>query len=141
AAGIVHRDVNASNVFLCDDGRVVLLDFGIAKLLADDAGLTMSRQTLGTIGAMAPEQLTGGDVDARSDIYALGVLAYHALTGSPPFAGDGAAQLHRFAQRPRPSASGAPIAFDAVVARAMAIRPEQRYATATELVEAMRAAL
>jgi len=138
AAGVIHRDIKPSNVFLCDGGRVVLLDFGIAKLVADDAGLTISRQTLGTIGAMAPEQLTGGEVDARSDIYALGVLAYHALVGSPPFAGDAAAQLHRFAQRPKPSASGAPVEFDALVARAMAIRPEHRYATAGELVEAIR---
>jgi serine/threonine protein kinase len=137
-AGIVHRDIKPSNVFLCDDGRVVLLDFGIAKLVADDAGLTMSRQTLGTIGAMAPEQLMGGEVDARTDVYALGVVAYHALTGEAPFSGDGAAQLHRFAQRPKPSAAGAPAAFDAIVARAMAIRPEQRYATAGEFAEALR---
>ena len=137
-AGVVHRDIKPSNVFLCDDGRVVLLDFGIAKLVADDAGLTMSRQTLGTIGAMAPEQLTGGEVDARTDVYALGVVAYHALTGEAPFSGEGAAQLHRFAQRPKPSAAGAPAAFDAIVTRAMAIRPEQRYATAGEFAEALR---
>jgi serine/threonine protein kinase len=142
AAHIVHRDIKPTNVFVCADGRVVVLDFGIAKLLADDdaARLTMSRQTVGSQGAMAPEQLAAGAVDERTDVYALGVLAYHVICGEPPFVGDGAAQLHRFARRPRPSARGAPSALDPVITRAMAIRPAERYAGAAEFAEALRAA-
>ncbi|MBX3162809.1 MAG: serine/threonine protein kinase [Deltaproteobacteria bacterium] len=144
-AGVVHRDVKAGNVFLCDDDRVVLLDFGIAKL-AEAGGLTLSRQAIGTVGAMAPEQLAGRPVDARSDVYALGALLYHALTGRVVFreAGSDPAleiQLHRFAQRPRASAHGAPEAVDAVIARAMAIRPADRHASTADLAAAARAAL
>jgi eukaryotic-like serine/threonine-protein kinase len=143
AANIIHRDVKTTNVFLCDDGRVVLLDFGIAKLAA--VGLTQSREAIGTVGAMSPEQLAGRTVDARSDIYALGALLYELATGSAPFRDERntalEVQAHRFAQRPRPSLRGAPEALDPVIARAMAIRPADRYATAAELADAVRAAL
>jgi len=143
AAQIVHRDVKATNVFLCDDGRTVLLDFGIAKL-AVTGGLTLSREAIGTVGSMAPEQLTARPVDARTDVYALGALVHHMATGRVPFRDrDTRAeiQLHRFAQRPRPSQHGAPEALDPVIARAMAIRPGDRHASAAELADAVRAAL
>jgi serine/threonine-protein kinase len=86
---IIHRDFKASNVLLCDGSsarRVVLLDFGVAKLL-DDAGpgLTTSRNMLGTPACMAPEQITGRPADARTDVYALGALTYFMLTGELPF--------------------------------------------------------
>jgi serine/threonine-protein kinase len=143
AVRVVHRDVKARNVFLCEDGRVVLLDFGVAKL-AIASGLTMSREAVGTLGSMAPEQLAGRPVDARADIYALGALVHHMATGHVPFRHRDTAievQLHRFAQRPRPSQQGAPEALDAVVAKAMAIRPADRYARAADLADAVRAAL
>jgi hypothetical protein len=143
AVRVVHRDVKARNIFLCDDGRVMLLDFGVAKL-AIASGLTMSREAVGTIGSMAPEQLAGRPVDARADVYALGALVHHMATGHVPFRNRDTAievQLHRFAQRPRPSQYGAPEALDAVVAKAMAIRPVDRYAQITEVAEAVRAAL
>jgi len=143
AVRVVHRDVKSRNVFLCEDGRVMLLDFGVAKL-AIASGLTMSREAVGTLGSMAPEQLAGRPVDARADIYALGALVHHMATGHVPFRNRDTAievQLHRFAQRPRPSAYGAPEALDAVVATAMAIRPADRYARAADLADAVRAAL
>jgi len=121
----------------------VLLDFGVAKLAAA-GGLTLSREAIGTVGAMAPEQLTARPVDARTDIYALGALVHHMATGVVPFRERDTAveiQLHRFAQRPRPSRHGAPEALDAVVAKAMAIRPADRHASAAELAGAVRAAL
>ena len=86
ALGLVHRDVKASNVILGHDvqgpRRPVLLDFGLVKLLdAEGPGLTSSRSMLGTPAAMAPEQMAGQPVDARTDVYALGLLAFHMLTG------------------------------------------------------------
>jgi serine/threonine-protein kinase len=143
AAGVIHRDVKASNVFLCDDSNAVLLDFGIAKLVAG-SGITMSRESVGTVGSMAPEQLTAKPVDARTDVYALTALLYHLVTGRVPFRdGDSAIeiQLHRFAQRPRASELGAPGALDPVIIRGMAIRPDDRFATTAELADAVRGAL
>ncbi len=146
AHGIVHRDLKASNVFMVDAPRprVVLLDFGIAKLLDTSASaLTTSRAALGTPASMAPEQIRGGAIDPRTDVYALGALAYHLLTGRMPFDDVSVTisqYLHLHAARPRPSAV-APIEprLDEVVTRAMAIEPARRHASAAELLAAFRA--
>ncbi len=131
--GIIHRDIKASNVFLCErDRRVVLLDFGIAKLLdALAAELTASHESLGTPGTMAPEQIHGLAVDARTDIYSLGALLFHLLTGRRPFhdPSDTMSQyLHLHARRPRVSAL-VPVSsvVDDVIMRSMAIDPNQRF--------------
>lgn len=144
--GIVHRDLKASNVFVCEDSRIVLLDFGIAKLsdaLAPE--LTASHQSLGTPGAMAPEQIHGGRVDHRADIYALGVLLFHMLTGRSPFADPSETMmqyLHLHARRPRVSAVvPVPERVDDVVIRAMAIEPDQRFESVHALLAALRVAL
>ena len=130
--GIVHRDVKASNVFLCSDtDRIVLLDFGIAKLV-DNSGpqLTMSREVIGTLAAMAPEQLRGEAVDQRTDVYALGVLAYTMLVGTPPFAEESPTILrymHSHARRPRASSRGCVTSvMDSVISQAMAISRDDR---------------
>jgi eukaryotic-like serine/threonine-protein kinase len=147
--GIVHRDLKASNVFLCrpagrEPGRVVLLDFGIAKL-ADGLDLTRSQQVIGTPASMAPEQIRGEPVDARADVYGLGALIFHLLTGRMPF--DDASMtmsqyLHLHAQRPSVSAiAPVPAALDAVVSRAMAIEPAARFGGPLPLLSALRAAL
>lgn len=149
AAAVIHRDVKASNVFLADGpggARVVLLDFGVAKLAA--AGvleLTTSRQLVGTPLTMAPEQIAGRAVDVRTDVYGLGVLAFHLLTGRLPFVDESPTvvqYLHAHARRPKVSAL-APVAaaVDEVVARAMAIEPGQRYPEPRAMVVALRAAL
>ncbi len=148
ARGIVHRDIKPSNVFLAEgraEGRVVLLDFGVAKLL-DAAGpsLTASRATLGTLPFMAPEQVLGQPLDTRADVYALGALAFAMLTGKPPFGDQATAvvrQIHLHARPPRPS-ERAPVdpALDEPLARALSRNPEGRQASAPELVKALRAA-
>ncbi len=139
--GIIHRDVKASNVFLHASPSmtcVKLLDFGVAKLLdpgSDD--LSTSRRVIGTPASMAPEQVLCGPVDPRTDVYALGALAFHMLTGALPFAGSSLTltqHLHVHARRPRPSERAPlPAAVDEVVMRAMAIKPERRYRSAEEL--------
>jgi serine/threonine-protein kinase len=128
AQGIVHRDIKPSNVFLAeDDGRrrVVLLDFGVAKLLdAPGPALTTSRHVIGTLAYISPEQLAGQPVDPRTDVYALGALLYAMLVGDAPFqaaAYPALRQLMLHGPAPRPSLR-APVhvAFDEVVRRAMA---------------------
>ena len=147
AHGIVHRDLKASNVFRQerqDAPRIVLLDFGVAKLLSAESGdlTTASQLALGTPACMAPEQIAGGEVTARTDVYALGALAYHMLTGMLPFAGTNITlmqQMHVHAQRPAPSSVVPSLQIvDEVIARAMRRKPEERYASASELLEDLR---
>jgi serine/threonine-protein kinase len=145
--GLVHRDVKASNVILGHDAkgpRPVLLDFGLVKLLdADGPGLTSSRSMLGTPAAMAPEQMKGQPVTARTDVYALGLLAFHMLTGAPAFGGaPGVVQsyLQVHGPRPRPSAKAdIDPAIDEPICRALSPDPTARFTTTRELVDALRA--
>ena len=86
--GVVHRDVKPGNVLLASDGRTKLVDFGIAHSLAESAErLTMTGTVVGTMSAMAPEQLLGGPITPRTDLYGIGVVLYEALTGRPPYPG------------------------------------------------------
>lgn len=148
-AGVIHRDVKASNVFVAAEGeapRVKLLDFGVAKV--EDPGregLTAVGQRVGSVHAMAPEQIRGEPVDPRTDVYALGVLLHQMLTGRYPFAATDPAELERLhleAAPPRPSTlAPVPPALDAVVARCLEKDPERRWTSARAVVEAFRAAL
>jgi len=148
-AGLIHRDVKASNVILARRNgaiRPVLLDFGLVKLVDEvGPGLTSSRSMLGTPAAMAPEQMRGQPVDPRTDIYALGLLAYHVLTGQPAFGGaPGVVQsyLQVHGPRPRPSAKvDIDPAIDDPIARALAPEPGARFVTARSFAEALRAVI
>ena len=148
-AGLVHRDVKASNVILARRNaaiRPVLLDFGLVKLVDEvGPGLTSSRSMLGTPAAMAPEQMRGQAVDPRTDVYALGLLAYHILTGQPAFGGaPGVVQsyLQVHGPRPRPSAKvDIDPAIDEPVARALSPEPADRFAEARSFAEALRAVI
>ena len=144
AAGLVHRDVKPANVLLASDvDHAYLSDFGLMRALDPQVPLTDSGRWMGTVDFAAPEQLSGERVDARSDVYSLGCVLFAALTGAPPFArGTVTATMlaHLHDPRPKPSASGAPRAFDRVIARALAKAPEDRYPSAGDLGRAALAA-
>ena len=151
AAGIIHRDLKPANVFLVpqpDGGDLAkLLDFGIAKLLPSDARLTRTGTFIGTPDYVAPEQALGEPVDARADLYALGVVFYQLLTGTLPFRAESfMAVLHRHAtEPPEPPSRRAPQraiapAIEAVVLRCMAKRRADRFASAGDLARALEAA-
>ncbi len=147
-AGVVHRDIKPSNVFLPEDPErlVVLLDFGIAKVLGPGAlDLTATREQIGSFRAMAPEQITGGVIGPETDIYALGALVCEMLTGQPAFPKLPASVIQYMklnGQAPRPSErANVPAAVDDVVARAMSTDPKNRYATVSEFRLALLKAL
>lgn len=145
--GLIHRDLKASNVILGRDdrgSRPVLLDFGLVKLLSETGpALTSSRSMLGTPAAMAPEQMRGQPIDARTDVYALGLLAFQMLTGAPAYgAAPGVVQsyLQLHGPRPRPSTKvDIDPALDGPIVQALAVDPQQRPAGAREFVDALRA--
>ena len=143
-AGLVHRDVKPANILLSGDGRVKVADFGIAKAM-EEADLTQPGLMVGTAKYVAPEQVEGKPVDARTDIYSLGVVLYEMLCGRPPFVADGEAatalaRLQRDPLRPRQVRPGVPKALEEIVCRAMERAPEQRYSSAADLRAALLAA-
>jgi serine/threonine-protein kinase len=139
-AGIVHRDIKPANVLLALDGRVLVTDFGIATTVGRDG--TPTGDTLGTVKYLAPEQVEGGAVDARTDVYALGAVLYEALCGRAPFvadtdAGTALARLHQHPMRPRQVRAGIPRAVEDVVLRALARDPDDRYPSAADFRAAL----
>jgi eukaryotic-like serine/threonine-protein kinase len=145
--GITHRDLKPSNVFLTPHG-VKLLDFGLARpsgaLSSEETRLTLPGTILGTPQYMAPERLTAADGDARSDLFAVGVILFEMLTGRPPFGGATVVDLlHAIAYDQPPVLSGSPAvsALDAIVHRALAKRPADRYQSAGEMADALRTIL
>jgi tRNA A-37 threonylcarbamoyl transferase component Bud32 len=144
ASGLVHRDVKPANILLSADGRVLVADFGIAKA-AEGADLTSDGSMVGTAKYLAPEQVEGKAVDGRTDLYALGVVLYEALTGTPPFVADtdtgtALARLHRDAVPPRQVRPEIPVAVEHVVVTAMARRPDDRFPDARAMRDALVAA-
>ncbi len=134
--GMVHRDVKPGNILFDERDRAILTDFGIARL-AQQSGLTQEGLIVGTPAYMSPEQATGMPVDARADLYALGIIFYELLTGRPPFDDDGTVSiLLKHVQAPIPKASDFRHLpnpdFDAIVCRALAKDPQERYQTADE---------
>ena len=148
---VIHRDLKPSNFLLYPDGRLLLADFGIARLAdrVDDehnATLTSQGTILGTPAYMAPELLRGEEIDERVDIYALGVIFYQMLSGSVPFKGDNHyAVVDKHLYEPFPALYGVnpevPLAVDAVLARATAKNREERYGSAGAFVKALQDAI
>jgi len=149
-ANLVHRDLKPDNIFLADvpgiGTSVKVLDFGIAKLLDGDAAskLTATGMLIGTPLYMAPEQARGDDIDQRADLYALGAVLYETLTGRPPFIGKNyhALLFSVLSETPKPIATYRPDispALAQVIARAMAKLPSERWQSAHEMAEALRA--
>ena len=144
-AGYVHRDVKPRNVLIARSGHVYLSDFGLARQVVARPGATVSGHWVGTVDYVAPEQICGARTDARTDVYGLGCLLYFALTGRPPYAGDSdeaTLWAHVYGPPPSPSRArpGVPPALDAVVARALAKDPVERFASAGELARSALAA-
>ena len=141
-AGIVHRDLKPGNVMLLPDGSAKILDFGLAKIR--DVDLTKSRLTLGTIGYVAPEQIRRGPVDARADLWAIGVMLYETLTGTLPFRGDHEvailhAVLHEEPRRPSEVNRALSPAVDNLVGALMRKNPTERYQSSGALLADLEA--
>ena len=141
--GVVHRDIKPANLMLTKGGQAKIADFGIARI--ESSSMTQAGTVLGTPAYMSPEQFMGQVVDARSDIYSSGVLLYQLLTGERPFEGSMSAIMHKAlnTEAPLPSQISvtAPRPFDGIVKKAMAKRPEDRFSSAAEFMEAIRAAV
>ena len=142
-SGLVHRDVKPQNVLL-GNGEVKVTDFGIARSADVQQGLTQTGTVLGTSDYIAPEQASGQPVSALSDVYSLGVVIYELLAGEPPYRGDNfLAVAMRHVNDPVPSVTEArpdvPLRLDAALRRAMAKRPEERFASMAEFVDELEA--
>ena len=136
-SGLVHRDIKPENVLISDDGEVKLVDFGLVRAIAE-AGITSTSVILGTAGYLSPEQVEGGSIGPRSDVYSAGVMAFELLTGTTPFRGDNVLSVaHRRLDHdvPPPSSTidGVPQQFDDFVAHATARRPEDRFPDAVAM--------
>src|SRR5438270_5413554 len=148
--GVIHRDIKPANILMTTEGRLLLTDFGLVKIITDGPNpqvrLTGAGAPVGTPDYMSPEQVVGNMVDGRSDLYSLGVILYQMITGATPFQGETPMQIA--AQQwqsppPSPRLLRPDLSDEAeqVLLRAMAKRPKDRYATGHDFTEAFRQAL
>jgi len=140
--GIVHRDIKPANLLIADDGRLKITDFGIAR--TESSNLTRRSSVIGSPGYIAPEQYTDCDVDRRVDVFSAGVLLYQMLSGTTPFSGTDEAIMYKIVYEPHKPLSEATndealVPFDAVLDRALAKDPAQRYQSAMEMRTALLA--
>ena len=138
--GIVHRDIKPHNIMILKDGSIKVADFGIARV--GSAQNTLTREALGSVHYISPEQAKGARVDNRSDIYSLGVVMYEMLTGRTPYDGEtpvsvAIQHINGGARRPSEVMPGIPLGLEYITMRAMNSNPEKRYATAAEMLSDM----
>ncbi len=148
--GVIHRDIKPANIMITPEGRLLLGDFGLVKIVAEGQApqvrLTGAGAPVGTPDYMAPEQVIGEEIDARADLYSLGVILYQMVTGTTPFHGETPMQIAaQHLQIPPPSAQmlrpDLPIAVEQVIQRALAKRPNDRYMHAQDLANAFVSAM
>lgn len=148
--GVIHRDIKPANILMTTEGRLLLTDFGLVKIITDGPNpqvrLTGAGAPVGTPDYMAPEQVVGNMVDGRSDLYSLGVILYQMITGTTPFQGEtpmqiAAQQWQSPPPRPRLLRPDLPVAAEQALLRALAKRPDDRYATGHDFTEAFRQSL
>ena len=136
--GIVHRDIKPHNIMVLKNGSVKVADFGIARVMSK--GNTLTKEALGSVHYISPEQAKGGRVDNRSDIYSLGVVMYEMMTGRPPYDGESPVAIaikHINGGAPRPSTlnSNIPFGLEQIIMKAMGHEPDDRYDTATAIIQ------
>jgi serine/threonine protein kinase len=148
--GVIHRDIKPANILMTPEGRLLLTDFGLVKIIAEgqmpQVRLTGEGAPVGTPDYMAPEQVIGEEVDGRSDLYSLGVILYQMVTGTTPFQGEtpmqiAAQQLQVLPPSPRQFRPDLPVQVERVILRGMAKRPDDRYPTGRAFTKAFLAAL
>jgi len=145
--GIIHRDIKPSNILIDKSGRVLLMDFGIAKALTEDRSVTLTNSFMGTPDYMSPEQVTRPkEVDARSDIYSFGCVLYSMLSGHPPFSEEGDTAFHiqeRQVRNPPPPlvcrAEGVPAAVEQIMLKCLEKDPAKRFQSCGEMIKALDA--
>ena len=136
--GIIHRDIKPHNIMVLKDGSVKVADFGIAQMAS--AQSTLTREALGSVHYISPEQAKGAHVDARTDLYSLGVVMYEMLTGRPPFDGDtpvsvAIQHINAKAVPPRQLNPSIPVGLEQITMHAMTADRDKRYSSATEMLE------
>ncbi|MFG1365653.1 serine/threonine-protein kinase [Xanthobacter versatilis] len=141
--GVIHRDIKPSNLMITDDGRVKIMDFGIARV-AGSQRLTRDGSIIGTLAYIAPEQLRGSPGDERSDLYSLAIVVYEMLSGAPPFAADTdydliQAHVNTKPQRLIPKVPGLSVKAEGAILQALAKKPEQRFPTVRAFSDALGA--
>lgn len=147
--GVIHRDIKPANILLTQEGRLLLTDFGLVKIINEEAlaqvRLTGAGAPVGTPDYMSPEQVMGHEVDGRADLYSLGIILFQMLTATTPFQGEtpmsiAAQQLHSQPPSPRRFRPDLPAAAEQVILKALSKRPSDRYASGLELATAFRLA-